>query len=229
VYNVATRRVGMRVNCKKCGAALIMGEQGLELADAAPAPEPYAPFTGVGEQIVNAPDVYQGGSVADRILADLATWAFGIGVVLVILFLFFPVIDFLKISRASVAVDRGDAAERRADMEMQNRSRKEKWEQSKIDDEQKKRTDAKDKWEKEKLELQEDVESATFSARSSRYWYTWGMMFGFLFLGLAALGYLKPNQPPVRRVTGSVVICGMVLLIIMAYIIISTTFSLAAK
>ena len=34
VYNVATNRVGMRVNCKKCGAALIMGEHGLEMADA---------------------------------------------------------------------------------------------------------------------------------------------------------------------------------------------------
>ena len=57
------------------------------------------------------------------------------------------------------------------------------------------------------------------SARSWRYWYEWGMMWGFLFLGYASLGYLTPNQPTIRRVVGSIVLCAMILLIFIRFVI----------
>jgi hypothetical protein len=44
------------------------------------------------------------------------------------------------------------------------------------------------------------------------------MMIGFLFLAAAALGYLTPNQPPIRRVVGAIVIVAEVLLIFIKYI-----------
>ena len=48
------------------------------------------------------------------------------------------------------------------------------------------------------------------------------MMAGFLFLAVAALGYLSPKQPPIRRVVGAVVIVAEVLLVFIKFVF-STT------
>jgi hypothetical protein len=74
-------------------------------------------------------------------------------------------------------------------------------------------------WLKQKERLQDDVEELTVSADRSGYWYTWGMLLGFLFLAFAALGYLNPAQPTIRRVVGAIVIVAEVLLIFMRYIV----------
>ena len=74
-------------------------------------------------------------------------------------------------------------------------------------------------WEDVELpKLQDKVDEARESAKTWRYWYDWGMMWGFLFLALAALGYLTPQQPTIRRVVGAIIFCAMMLLIFTRFV-----------
>ena len=47
----------------------------------------------------------------------------------------------------------------------------------------------------------------------------WGMMFGFVALSVASIGFLSPSQTRVRRVVGAIVISAMLLLVFIAFVI----------
>lgn len=216
-YNIGDADLGRSFTCFKCNAALVVQKDGLRLANATtPAPV-------VEERDAEAAPAERkparggwGGisRFADR-LPDLATGFFGIGAFLVIIFLFFPIINYAKVSRAKASIDAGQLREDRLEREL-----KQKVEQGKsvspADEELRKK--ARQSWEKEKTSLQADAEELTVDAKRSDYWYTWGMMLGFLFLAAAALGYLNPGQPGIRRVVGAIVIVSEVLLIFLKYL-----------
>lgn len=139
----------------------------------------------------------------DRVRSDVSTWLFGVGAVFTIICLFFPLLDRAKILDREAAMS---AAERRLKREFAN--------------DKEKRDKALQHWQEiERPKLQEKIDEARDSAKGWRYWYDWGMMWGFLFLSLAALGYLTPQQPTVRRVVGSIIFCAMVLLIFIRFVI----------
>src|SRR5205085_649939 len=81
------------------------------------------------------------------------------------------------------------------------------------------RKKSKENWAKKKESLQDEAEELALDALQSGYGYTWGMMLGFLFLAAAALAYLTPGQPVIRRVVGAIVLVAEVLLIFMKYIV----------
>ena len=262
VYRIAAKVIGQRFTCKKCGAALVMEEAGLQLAGGgslAPLPEATDPYGGtpavpgaaeipLPPPVVPPPPAVTApaalGDFAPAMLQrrtgslqiDLPTWLFGAGAVFVVFFLFLPIIDQMKIARLRGLVDEGNnrIAQMRAELEAKKGNDPEvnRYERTftpvrpadpfekvptdssdKYKDDEKKIKDEEKDWYKKKVALLGDLDSARVSARRAVYWYSWGMMFGFLLLAVASLGYLMPYQTATRRVTGSIVLCALVLLI----------------
>ena len=114
VYSVTPKDVGRRIACKRCRTALIVEETGLRVDPEFAGQRTDAGFTAeatVGEE---APPHRAAGSALSLppVLTklgrlDAATWLFGAGAVLAIVFLFFPLIDRAKVSRRNAAVQIG--------------------------------------------------------------------------------------------------------------------------
>ena len=216
-YNIADADVGREFTCFKCNAALVVRKDGLCLANAPP-PVAVAPDNLTVEReprFASRAGLGRLPLLAGR-LADAPTWLFGIGAFLVIAFLFFPLINHAKVARAKTAIDAGQLKEDRLERELKQKVDEGK-NISPADEELRKKV--RQTWIKEKASLQDDAEELSLAARRSDYWYTWGMMLGFLFLAAAALAYLNPLQPPIRRVVGAIVIVAEVLLIFLKYLV----------
>ncbi|HEV3255332.1 MAG TPA: hypothetical protein VG013_00500 [Gemmataceae bacterium] len=212
-YSITPQHIGRRLTCKKCGASLVVEPNGLQLADAVVAAEPAGGFEDMGGPSPSRRAYGQGSaalqSIWGRITEDVPTFLFGIGAVLVIVYLFYPLIDQAKETRAQAQIEAGD---RRLAESLQG-------DKGSGDDAKKKTED----WEKKKKELQKDVDDLRVSNRRAIYWYMWGMMLGFLCLAIAAIGYLSPRQTTTRRVVGSIIICAEVVLIFMTFVFSSAT------
>jgi len=214
---VAAADVGREFACFKCNAALVVRKDGIRLAGAA-APQTAAEIN-VPAAAPESGEIRRGGREIFRQwtgrLGDAATWMFGIGAFLVILFLFFPLINQAKLARAKAAIEAGQFKDDRMDRELKQKLQ-EKKEGTIADEELRKK--AHENWVKQKERMQADLDELTLDVKQSNYWYIWGMLIGFLFLAAAALGYLNPTQPPIRRVVGAIVIVAEVLLIFLKYL-----------
>jgi hypothetical protein len=226
MYNLTAQHVGRSFACKKCGSTLVVTAAGLELAGGAP-PGVEAFAEPMGEdpgQYRRRSNFGAGAGVAfsqfwAKLKADLPTWLLGVGIFFVVLCLFFPLLDRAKVDRRQAKIEAGDSKLSREAAETQRKIAAEA-DQGKQKDLRDSLDKARKKWEEtEKPKLQEDYDEMRESARSWRYWYDWGMMWGFLFLGYASLGYLSPSQPTIRRVVGSIVLCAMILLIFIRFVI----------
>lgn len=217
-YNIAAPDVGREFSCFKCNAALVVRKDGIRLANAPAAP--VAADTGSPADEPETSDVPAGEPNGFRRLTgrfgDVATWLFGIGAFLVILFLFFPLINQAKLARAKAAIQAGQLRDDRMERELKQKIQDKK-DVGIADEELRKK--AREAWTKQKERMQADLDELELDVKQSDYGYTWGMMFGFLFLAAAALGYLTPTQPPIRRVVGSIVIVAEVLLIFLRYVL----------
>ncbi len=230
MYNLTAQHVGRSFACKKCGATLVVSASGLEIAGPPPvveamgypsADEPPLPSrrprTGPGAGAFFA-------QAWERIRSDAATWVFGAGAFFVILCLFFPLLDHARVLRREAKLAARDRQEQRLNAELR---RKEAELRGKGEDpdkvlkkEKEEREKAYKRWqEEEKPRMEQDVDDARDTESAWRYWYHWGMMWGFLFLAYAALGYLTPTQATIRRVVGSIIICAMMLLIFIRFVI----------
>ena len=229
MYNLTAQHVGRSFVCKKCGATLLVTNDGLEVAGGTPGVEPVAPSAEDPTPMRRQTRMGAGPGAAfrqywDRVRADASTWLFGLGAFFTIICLFFPLLDSAKVDRRRVKVEAGDRRETRLNDLQRKRQGGQggQGDQAQAEKEDKARKDANKKWlEVEKPKLQEEVDDAMDSARTWRYWYDWGMMWGFLFLAFAALGYLTPTQPTIRRVVGSILICAMMLLIFIRFVLAS--------
>lgn len=227
-YSLTPQDVGRQFSCFKCNTALAVQPDGIRAAEAvaAPPPPPPPPPPALPEPALVSPVFDEprlpslprppktGPSFGRKSLefarriADGPTWLFGLGAFLVIIFLFFPLINQAKVARAQSAIDAGQALEDRLDRQFRE---KKDASSSAIDQRQK----AKENWTKERKRMEDELKDLELDVKGSSYRYTWGMMIGFLVLAVAALGYLDPAQPTIRRVVGAIVIVAEVLLIFM--------------
>jgi len=219
-YTISPQHVGRQVTCRKCSAALLIAEDGLHLADVPEAalldedeeeeeeetPAPRARKRPSARAALGGLSNFLGEGV------DIPTILFGAGAFFVILFLFLPLIDQAKVNRRQGAIDENDHREQRREREYNDKKAK----NEKVDEDLRKKQH--DAWEKDKKSLMEDLEDAKVTLMRAPYWYRWGMMFGFLLLAVASLGYLGPNQPTIRRVTGCIVIVAEVVLIFIVFV-----------
>jgi hypothetical protein len=214
-YNIGDADIGREFTCFKCNAALVVRKDGLRLANAPPPSAASVSAVAEPEPAVSREPRLASLDWLSKRRPDAATWLFGIGAFLVITFLFFPLINSAKLARAKAAIDAGQLKEDRLEREL-----KQKMEEGKVspaDEELRKK--ARQTWTKDKAGLQSDLDELSVDVRRSDYGYTWGMLLGFLFLAAAALAYLNPAQPPIRRIVGAIVIVAEVLLIFMKYLL----------
>src|SRR5690349_6506151 len=96
VYNVSPSQAGTRFTCQNCGKPLIIEVDGLKFdtgSDApAEAPKPVPPPSERFAWLARLPKAGGIQRLAEMIAADPHTWLFGAGALLVILFLFFPLL-----------------------------------------------------------------------------------------------------------------------------------------
>jgi hypothetical protein len=215
LFNVGPREVGKQFNCFKCNTALAVTGDGIQMAGGAgvvPAPPGALQAVPLGAESPAAAPVTrpQGASFWRRY--DVPTWLFGLGALFVILFLFLPLINETRARRTKGALDLGAQREKRQEEEFKKLKEP-------STNERAKRDLARDAWAKDAARLEAEHSDAKAEAAMSEYWYTWGMMFGFMLLAVAALGYLDPAQPTIRRVVGAIVLSGQILLIFLRYVL----------
>jgi hypothetical protein len=219
VYAISPQHVGRQLTCRKCSSTLVVAADGLhlvgvpeaalvdEIAEAvneeASPPEPRKRSRGQSPfgALTNA----FGKGI------DIPTVLFGGGAFLVIVFMFFPLIDQAKVNRRQAALTEGERRERRREREFNEKKDK----NDKDEDLRKKQREA---WEKERKTLQDDIDDTQTAVLRAPYWYRWGMMFGFMLLAAASLGYLSPTQPLIRRITGCIIIVAEVVLIFIVFV-----------
>ena len=145
---------------------------------------------------------------------DIPTLIFGVGTLMVVFFLFLPLIDLAKVSARKAAVEESELTEKRNE-----RVFKEKKDKQPADEDARNKGREAAKSEKEKL--QEEADSARLSADQWHTQYRRGMMLGFWVLAIGALGFLQPSQPTIKRVVGAIVITAEVLLIFIAFVMLA--------
>jgi hypothetical protein len=201
VYQINSHHVGRRLTCKKCAAALVVTDVGLEVEGADGPPAALAEPVPAGAARGN---FWAALRARMHSFADTPTWLFGSGAFLVIFYLFLPLIDQAKVKRREALVIAGDVREARLDAALKKK-------ENASEDEKKRRQQQKESWEREKSSLEEDLEAAEIGQRRATYWYRYGTLLGFVLLAFGSLGYLDPRQPLIRRILGCVVL-GAILL-----------------
>src|SRR5262249_51193955 len=135
--------------CKKCGSTLVVTANGLEIAGGVA--QPHDDFGGATaaavEPLVQAAEaepaplrsrshVGQGAGAAfgqfwERIKGDLPTWLLGIGIFLVMICLFWPLLDQDKVARRKAAHDAAERKHKQAQKDYDRRIEEAKEEEAK--------------------------------------------------------------------------------------------------
>jgi len=207
VYTIDPEHVGHRSVCKKCGATFVIESGGLRLATDVPVPAALA-ATAIRRGGRPASGTNKGGWAG--LLQDPFTWLMIAGSLLVIIFLFQPVLDTFKISRirAELESETEDTPTRRimAPSRLMDSS-------SDRGGPSPESTTVKD--------LRDDLKDARIGAKKALYVYAWFVMFGFILLALAEIGYLVTGVSKAKRVVGAILLTAQLLIIFIAYIAIS--------
>jgi hypothetical protein len=239
VYNLGPGDVGRTMTCKKCGTPLVVEADGLRIAhpqaevvddpsDASPRPARARRPAPARQETSPMP-----ATTPERtVLSIFFTWLFALGTLLVVLFLFLPLLDLTRIQGKRAMITAGDRQQQRLDERLRNRDKdvvrlpdaKDKNADRKgpTERELERRKEDKEAWETKKKDLEDEVSDAETAARKANYAYTWGMLIGFLTLAVASVGFLSPSQPGVRRVVGAIVLAAQVLLVFLVFLVRST-------
>ena len=201
VHTIDQQDIGRRSVCKTCGATFVIEADHLRLASDAPdnvrVPSPGSTPTG---PISVAEDK---GWFA--LMNEPFTWLMIAGTLLVIIFLFQPALDQFKIAGINAQI------ERLTDDSMARSFRTGR----RPSEEEPKKDSA------EVLELRDDMKDARLDARQALYTYMWFVMFGFIFLGVAEIGYLATGASKAKRVTGAILLLVQLVTVFSAYMAMS--------
>jgi hypothetical protein len=240
-YTVGPQHIGKSFPCRSCGTTVTVPAPTAPVPGGAPAAAPVMPPAAAATQaepadavqaISNSAAAFATGRVLQqklmtRVRADVASWALGVGVVVVLFFMFMPVLDAAKVARRHARVTVGDAAETRLDRDLNTRAARGGAAPTAAEMDGRKK--ARDEWQKRREELEDDAADAVTDLQFNRYWYTWGAMGGSLLVAVSAMNYLAVGQTRTRRVVGGVLICFVVILVLTTFNLISVTASLGGK
>jgi hypothetical protein len=146
-------------------------------------------------------------------IGDVATWLYAIGLVLVIYAKYSSEIDEAKhVGRVAKAL------EEQYDMTVKKReidAKKEEDKRSEYKDDEKKQIEEIDKeWKKRSNDLQDSVKYAEYGKERNKWLTTMLKLLGMIVLAFGAIGYLKPEQAPLKRILG-----GVTILLILAQVV----------
>ena len=204
VYAVTPKDVGRRIVCKKCGATLVIDDDGFRVEPPPRMPEPMPPRE-ERPRAVRPPREPLMAPLWARLkpYLDPPTVAFAAGVFLVLVALFMPLIGRAKVERRQAAI-----TEERLytdDLIKQLRAGKTANEEriKKVEED----------WQKRRETLELDVKYAEVGNQMSTYWDRYWLLTGFLLLGFGAIGFMRDTQPLIRRIVGAVVVTAQMLLV----------------
>lgn len=226
VYAVTPKDVGRRIVCRRCNAALVIDDDGFRL-ETPPAPPPPPEPMPLREERVREerprekedrerddrpreerprrppPEPREPLWSKVRPFLDGPTVAFTAGVFLVIVALFMPLIGKAKVDRrqAYITEERlytDDLIKQLRASKTPNEDRIKKIEED---------------WQKRRETLDLDVKYAEVGNQMSVYWDRYWLLGGFLLLGFGAIGFMRDNQPLIRRIVGAVVITAEMLMV----------------
>lgn len=132
---------------------------------------------------------------------DIPTVVFAVGVVLVLWFLFMPIVGLAKLKWYTARIEDEQLA---LDLEVKRLEGNGQGEVAK-----KKKED----WVKRKEKLESDVQWVQINNRQGEYWDRYGMLAGFVLTALGGIGLLMTHQPTVKKIVGAVVVCAMMVLV----------------
>jgi hypothetical protein len=136
-----------------------------------------------------------------RKYVDVPTAVFAVGVVVVLWFLFMPIINAAGARWYTARVEDEQLAH---DDEMKRLKEKGPADGVTKEDE---------RWRKRKEVLDASVVKAGIHARQSEYWDRFGLLGGFVLTALGSIGLLMSHQPLVKKVLGGVVVAAMLLMV----------------
>jgi hypothetical protein len=207
VYSVTPKDFGRRIACKRCRTALIVEETGLRVDPDFVGQPTAGGFTAeatVGEEVPPQRAAGTALSLPPMLTKlgrlDAATWLFGAGAVLAIVFLFFPLIDKAKVSRRNAAIQMGDLDESKKDRALTDKGDKAS------DKEKEARQKERDEWKKDRAVLVDEARETEYAAARAGYFNRYGAMFSFLLLTIGALGFVIQPEPGLRRTLGTIVL-----------------------
>jgi hypothetical protein len=208
-YDLDYSDVGRTIRCRKCGSQLEVEERGLRLVSSGEEPVlgteeavPVRPIEEPGRPRMSSP--FQRPALTNTVTV-FSTVLFTLGALLVILFLFLPVID-------QTAVARQRALRATEQRERDRRGERPFKGDGEIDVPPR---------EKKRTSFDADPDEARTAAERSFYGYSIGMLFGFLLLAGGSIGYLAPSQSTPRKVVGAVVISAQMVLVFVIYFVMS--------
>jgi len=242
IYAVAEKDIGRKIACKKCNAALVVTEEGLERAGPA-TPSSKRDDSAEKERDWNRDDDDRArkrddedrggrrrrnrddddkearprkprgpgaGEILNKLkgVADVATWLYGIG-------LFFTIYGYFssQMDEGTVKSRRGALEYKSADFQAYVRSVTIRTDgKTPSADEMKKLGEKQKEWESSTYpELIDDVTFASASQKKAAWWNVVIQMFGFFLLAFGSVGFLKPEEPQLKRILGG----GTILIILL--------------
>jgi hypothetical protein len=133
---------------------------------------------------------------------DLALWAFGVGLAVLLVSFFLPLIDQVQADRLRAALQAGEARELRLEREWRAKPAVDETQQQEI------RT----AWASERSRLEEQLEKSTDEGLRWAYACRYGMLLGALLVAVASLGFLGAENSPARKMCGGIVLVAFALL-----------------
>jgi hypothetical protein len=235
-YHLDEADEGKSFRCDMCDSLLLFEAGSLSLvSDTSPENAENTPVSISLDKQEKAP-MLSSSTEEKSIVSIVFSWFFALlfafGSFLVVLFFFLPIIDQASLSRQQVRIDAGDRQQQRLDDRLWNRRRnprdpfnrdkdrdfRDRDGQAQPNEEAiKKRKNERVEWDKKADKLEEELDDTRGNARGRMYFYAWGMLFGFLILGLASVGFLSFGPTTTRRIFGGIVISAEILLIFVGY------------
>lgn len=138
-------------------------------------------------------------------LGDVPTWLYAIGLVLTIYANYAGQIDTAKVTGRE-----GNIKEEERDTIIEKRKIQAEIEERKppeaTSDEEKKMKEIDKEWKNRKNILDDRLAYAQASQQQGQWWNVMYKLLGFILLGFGAIGFLKPEQGPYKRILGGVTI-----------------------
>lgn len=209
LYNISSKDIGRRIACKKCRTPLTVDDAGIRLVEpstsdvADDSVEEFEESTeGRGSR---RPQRKSNGRrltlPAWLSFSVVPTLLFGFGIFLVVVFSFFPVIDQAAVTRIQGKIDEGNAIDARDELRTNQLNNG-----NPSADDLEARNKRRSEWQKQQALLDSDKQIALAEASRALVWDKRGLLFGFIVLCFAGIGYLVTDQPPSRKILGAVLL-----------------------
>ena len=242
-FQLDEESVGKMITCRKCGSVLSVEPGGhlrlLSGGAASPSEDEPAPPRAPAAVPASTPAPIEETSQMSQYTGEergglLPVILFGVGAVVVIVFLFLPLTDVARIQRKRGNIEleelRYSRSEGKVTPSRSGRDRKTRVEDFKDErpDRPAEKTESRggkkneedaEEHEKKLKSMKEELEDASLSLQRSQLFYTYGMLLGFLLLAVSSVLFLAPGQSRTKRVVGAIVITTQMLLVFFSFLI----------